>query len=258
MRCLERIACVVLLASASSACKSNTAASLLAPPTDSTSSGRKPRGSRFDGPAADAGTPAADSGSSHGHETNPQPAADSGTHLPVDPTPVTPGDPPPVASDAGVATDAGHDAGAAPEPYFIHVHIADAPTAAFPERIAEAFSVTQVRELYIYSQRSRMSGQHRELRKFYAPSGDLYYQKVIAFSTELEQPVPFTDRVSVPHNRTVAALQTDENNRAVLEDVFPVAGTWISDRSLTGTWTVEVYLDNSPQPDAVVSFELVP
>jgi hypothetical protein len=103
-----------------------------------------------------------------------------------------------------------------------------------------------------------VTGDHRELRRFYAPAGNLYYEKLLPFSTKLAAPVPFDELVFVPHSKQVASLHPDEQGRILLSDMFPVGGTWISDRSLTGTWTVEIYLDAATQPNGTLSFELVP
>jgi hypothetical protein len=119
-------------------------------------------------------------------------------------------------------------------------------------------SVSQTRELYVSSVHTTLTGEHRELRRFYAPSGELYYEKLLAYSTELDAPVPFLDHVSVPRSKQVAALTPDASGQLIVSDLFPVAGTWISDRAMTGTWRVELYLDGAPTPTATLPFELVP
>jgi len=122
----------------------------------------------------------------------------------------------------------------------------------------DEFSVNDVRELYIYSVHTALFGEHRELRRFYAPSGELYYEKLVAYSTDLTEPVPFLEAVAVPRSKQIAAVSPDRDGRLFVSDIFPVAGTWISDRAMTGTWRVEVYLDGATQPTATLQLELVP
>jgi hypothetical protein len=165
----------------------------------------------------------------------------------------------PPLSDAGAPPNVGHDAASEPTPATPARLLAySAPSASAAEPMPAAFSVSDVRELYIYSVHSALVGEHRELRRFYAPSDDLYYEKLVAYSTELDEPAPFVAPVSVPRSKQIAAVRPDDNGRLIIEDVFPVAGTWISDRAMTGTWRVELYLDGAAQPSATLQLELVP
>jgi hypothetical protein len=43
-----------------------------------------------------------------------------------------------------------------------------------------------------------------------------------------------------------------------VSDYLSVGGTWISDRSMTGIWTVEIYLDDATKPSFTSDLELVP
>lgn len=185
--------------------------------------------------------------------TTPAPAADGGVTRP------------PRESDAGVTpedsgTDTGTDAGSVtPPPPPARLVAYGVPSDGASEPMPSDFSVSETRELYIYSVHSGLVGEHRELRRFYAPSGDLYYEKLLAYSTDLDEPIPFMDeRVTIPRSKQVAAVKPDENGRLVISDVFPVAGTWISDRAMTGTWNVEMYLDGAKQASSTLQLELVP
>jgi hypothetical protein len=80
----------------------------------------------------------------------------------------------------------------------------------------------------------------------------------MAFSTQLDAPVPFTETVSVAHSQQIVPARLDELGEVAISDTFHVAGTWISDRALTGTWLLEVYLDGATEPDGTLHFELVP
>jgi hypothetical protein len=123
---------------------------------------------------------------------------------------------------------------------------------------APEFSVSAVRELRVTSVYTQLTGQHRELRRFFAPSGDLYYEKLVAFSTDIRAPVPFDARVTQPHSHHVAPVAPDARGRVLVSDFFAVAGTWISDRGMTGTWRLDVHLDGARTPSASVKLELVP
>jgi hypothetical protein len=136
--------------------------------------------------------------------------------------------------------------------------ISDTPNQRSIDSKDLEFSVSQVRELHVLSVRSQLLGEHHELRRFYAPSGALYYQKLLAFSTELDAPAPFTAAVSVPHSKQILPVIVDEHAEIAIGDPFQLAGTWISDRGMTGTWTLEVYLDGATRPDGTIHFELVP
>ena len=169
--------------------------------------------------------------------------------------------PPPSAADGGNARrDAGQpaarDAGAEPPPARLLAY--SAPSESATEAMPEEFSVSEVRELHIYSVHTGLVGEHRELRRFYAPSGDLYYEKLVAYSTDRFEPAPFLDEVAVPRSKQIAPFSPDLDGRLIIADVFPLAGTWISDRAMTGTWTVELYLDGATQPNATLPLELVP
>lgn len=120
------------------------------------------------------------------------------------------------------------------------------------------FSVQSVRELFIHTVWSDLKGDHTETRKFYSPSGELYYEKLTAFSTNIEAPVPFERPVSIPHSASVQATPLDANGNVIVSDYLSIAGTWISDRAMTGIWTVEVYLDDATKPSVTSDLELVP
>jgi hypothetical protein len=122
----------------------------------------------------------------------------------------------------------------------------------------QQFSVHSVRELFIHSVWSDLTGEHTETRKFYSPSGELYYEKLTPFSTEIDAPVPYERPVSIPHASSIQATPLDTNGNVIVTDYLSVGGTWISDRSMTGIWTVEIYLDDATKPSLTSDLELVP
>lgn len=126
-----------------------------------------------------------------------------------------------------------------------------------PSPAPQEFSIFVVRDLFIHTVWSGLTGEHSEIRKFYMPSGELYYQKLTPFSTDIEAPVPFEKQVDIPHATSVLPTPPDANGKVIVTDYLPIAGTWISDRSLTGTWTVEIYLDEAAAPSVSSDIELV-
>jgi len=123
---------------------------------------------------------------------------------------------------------------------------------------SQTFSVQSVRELFIHTVWSDLKGEHTETRKFYSPSGELYYEKLTPFSTDIEAPVTYEKPVSIPHASSIQATPLDSNGNAIVSDYLSVGGTWISDRAMTGIWTVEIYLDDATKPSLRSDLELVP
>jgi hypothetical protein len=214
------------------------------------------------GPQTPPPTPKPDGGVDAGTPAHPdggplEPAADSGSMPDRDvPDAAPPHDASPV--DASPVDASAADAGSEPPRPVTRLIITSAPTSASSGPMSMEFSVSEVRELYVSSVHVQLTGEHRELRRFYPPSGDLYYEKLLAYSTDLTEPAPFVDPVSIPHSTQIVPVAPDVLGRLLISDVFPVAGTWISDRSMTGSWRVESYLDGATEPDATVQFELIP
>ncbi|HET8936425.1 MAG TPA: hypothetical protein VFN67_23435 [Polyangiales bacterium] len=193
------------------------------------------------------GSAAADSGVVAAHDAGkptspePKPAADSGT-------PVTPNTP----QDAGVAEPDVEPAPAA------SIVLSGAPEPSGTAPVVDSFSLSTVPDLYVYTAWSNLCGEHTELRKYYDPSGELFYQKLTAFSTDISEPVPLTRKVGVPHNTSVLPAIPDAQGAFVMQDNIGLAGSWIGAHSITGTWKLELYLDDAKTPIATRSFELTP
>lgn len=202
-------------------------------------------------PQVDAGASQADNDMGDNPASGDATPSDGGTQQPMAATDAAA---PQAMPDAG-ETDPTTTTPASPA---LRLSLTAAPVDWPPEDPESEFSVSGVRELFVHSVWSNLTGEHRELRQYFAPSGDLYYQRLLPFSTTLEAPIPFEEQVSIPHAKQVAALQPNERGEVVLTDALAVAGTWISDRGMTGAWTLRVYLDNAETPNAELHFELVP
>jgi hypothetical protein len=120
------------------------------------------------------------------------------------------------------------------------------------------FSIAATRDLHICSQWSALEGEHFETRHFYAPPGELYYQKLIPFSTDIEEPYPFTHPVSIPHATTIRPVLPNERGELVVCDQLAIAGAWIGDHQLTGGWRLDIALDGAQDAANSFSFELAP
>jgi len=93
------------------------------------------------------------------------------------------------------------------------------------------FKVDDLRDLYVFVAWGNLSGEHTQQLRFVLPNGDAYQTLESKFTTLAS---------TNSENVQVAARSRGEPTVA---NVLPVAGTHISQRSLTGTWTVEVLLD---------------
>lgn len=101
------------------------------------------------------------------------------------------------------------------------------------------FYLTEVRDLFVFVAWGKVSGEHTARIRLLLPDGNLYLQTETRFTT---QPQPAAAARS-PGKVQVARISRGEPT-IMLE--LPVAGTHITQRSLTGAWTVEVELDGRP------------
>jgi putative hemolysin len=98
----------------------------------------------------------------------------------------------------------------------------------------QSFSVGMVRDLDVVVNWTNLpEGTHAQKVSFLLPNGDFY----TAYEKSFE--------VAAGSNGTLTTIQA-----------LPVAGTWISQRRLTGTWSVTVELDG--QPMGTGTFEFMP
>jgi hypothetical protein len=132
------------------------------------------------------------------------------------------------------------------------------PCSAAPTHIEQEFSVTGVRELFACAIYSGLVGEHTQLMRFYAPNGEVFYQKVVAFSTVASAPVPFMPQIELPHDGFVRPVALDEQGQVAVGDYLALAGAWIGDRGMVGPWQLEIFLDHGTEPIASAGFELVP
>jgi hypothetical protein len=98
-----------------------------------------------------------------------------------------------------------------PPPVVASLVLTDAPATGMPAQAHADFSLSDARELFVYSVWSNLEGEHTQLVKLYSPDGELYYQKLVAFSTLIDSPRAFTTWQDVPHEQTVQPVAPHED-----------------------------------------------
>lgn len=101
------------------------------------------------------------------------------------------------------------------------------------------FYLNEVRDLFVFVAWGKVSGEHTARIRLLLPDGNLYQQTETRFTT---QPQPAA--ASGEQGKVQVARVSRGEPTTVLE--LPVAGTHITQRSLSGAWTVEVELDGKP------------
>ncbi len=100
----------------------------------------------------------------------------------------------------------------------------------------ESFSVGRARDLRILVWWN-VAGSHTQRLELLSPDGALYQRIVGAFDADAAR---FEGR--------------SRSDFVPVETLLPVAGTWITDNSLFGDWTVNVYLDGERTPITSATF----
>ncbi|HWQ02967.1 MAG TPA: hypothetical protein VNL38_00660 [Candidatus Nitrosotenuis sp.] len=107
--------------------------------------------------------------------------------------------------------------------------------------LGTSFDITKLRDLYVFATWPDLSGNFTQTVEFYLPDGSLYLKKSTPFMVRNGQPLARRQASSTlpewmfTKSRGVPAVVTP----------LPVAGTFITQRNLTGTWTVRVLLDGA-------------
>lgn len=104
---------------------------------------------------------------------------------------------------------------------------------------AASFEVKRLRDLYVFVTWPKTPGDHVQTVEFYLPDGNAYVKK----------DTPFRTRAGITRARRPEGTNLPDSfftaSRGIPTVItsLPVAGTYISQRSLTGAWTVRVLLD---------------
>jgi len=126
----------------------------------------------------------------------------------------------------------------------------------------DTFRIADLRDLFVFVVWPGVSGQHVQTVEFLLPGGSIYYLKKTRFSIGSASPVAamgpaFKNEVSpappAPHliadaNKVhpegIPTLLMKSRGDSSVLTVLPVGGTYITQRNLTGTWRVRVFLDD--------------
>jgi hypothetical protein len=110
---------------------------------------------------------------------------------------------------------------------------------------ANSFSVDEIRDLFVFVTWPHLSGQHVQTLEFVLPDGNLYQRIGSQFTARPDRPEPDPRRKGGSGNLQPQGQRFLTTSRGVptVGTVLPVAGTFITQRSLLGNWTLHVYLD---------------
>jgi hypothetical protein len=105
------------------------------------------------------------------------------------------------------------------------------------------FSAGKLRDLFVFVTWPGAAGNRVQTLEFYLPDGSLYQKKETAFSARagIARARATPGAVAVPDE-----YLTSSQGVPTVVTSLPVAGTYITQRNLFGTWTVRVLLDGKP------------
>jgi hypothetical protein len=137
-----------------------------------------------------------------------------------------------------------------------------------------AFPIVDLRDLFVFVVWPGVSGQHVQTVEFLLPGGSIYSTKKTRFSIGGAAPVAamtpaFKSEVSPAppaphliadankiHPEGIPTLLMKSRGDSSILTVLPVGGTYITQRNLSGTWRVRVFLDDRLALES--EFTLVP
>jgi len=126
----------------------------------------------------------------------------------------------------------------------------------------ETFALADLRDLYVFVVWPGVAGEHVQTVQFLLPDGSVYFSAQTHFviggastgagtgrSTHQEVSAPrpaahlMADANKV-HTEGIPSLLSDSRGDPSVVTVLPVAGTYITQRNISGTWQVRVLLDD--------------
>ena len=148
-----------------------------------------------------------------------------------------------------------------PRPHGPEIFFCETPDTAC-RTTQESFPLDNLRDLYVFVVWPRVTGQHVQTTEFYLPDGSIYSSKktqfiiggVAAFSG---MGPAYRNQVSLLpparhlmadanriHTQGIPSLLMKSRGDSSILTVLPVGGTYITQRNLSGTWRVRVFLDD--------------
>ena len=101
------------------------------------------------------------------------------------------------------------------------------------------FTVGKLRDIYVFVTWPKVSGDLVQTVEFFLPDGSLYVKKATPFRASTAQPRARAVPGAAP---TADAFLTSSRGAPTVITPLAVAGTYITQRSLLGAWTVRVWL----------------
>lgn len=124
------------------------------------------------------------------------------------------------------------------------VSVGDSPESACHPR-GRDFWIEEVRDVYVCVVWRGLAGTYVQRLTFVSPNGHVYQTLTVPFSTP-GTPAP-PESVEVEGQRHgVARSGKDGAGKTLVLARLPVAGTFITQHTLVGLWTVEVFLSDQP------------
>jgi hypothetical protein len=138
----------------------------------------------------------------------------------------------------------------------------------------DTFPIADLRDLFVFVVWPGVSGQHVQTVEFLLPDGSAYASRKTRFSIGAARPVTamatqFKNEVSPTppaphlmadanqnHAEGIPTLLMKSRGDSSILTVLPIGGTYITQRSLSGTWRVHVLLDDRLALES--EFTLVP
>jgi hypothetical protein len=109
------------------------------------------------------------------------------------------------------------------------------------------FTVGKLRDIFVFVTWPNVSGDLVQTVEFFLPDGSLYVKKATPFRASTAQPRARAVPGAAP---AVDAFLTSSRGTPTVITPLAVAGTYITQRSLLGTWTVRVRLGDKPVQSA--------
>jgi len=148
-----------------------------------------------------------------------------------------------------------------PTPRGPEIFYCDTPDASC-RTTQDTYPIAELRDLFVFVAWPGVSGQHVQTVQFFLPDGSLYSAQKTRFT--LGRPVfvanaPAANLNEVGptppaphligdankvHSEGIPSLLTKSRGDSAVLTVLPVAGTYITQRSLSGVWHVRVLLDD--------------
>ena len=137
----------------------------------------------------------------------------------------------------------------------------------------DSFPIADLRDLYVFVVWPGVSGQHVQTVQFLLPEGSVYssqktrfvvgggrFSTAVVANPNVVAPTPLAGHLIADANKIhaegIRSLLMKSRGDSTILTVLPVAGTYITQRNLSGAWRVRVLLDDRLALES--EFNLVP